>query len=78
MERSDDILDRLRTEKQLAENGGHPILANSFDLAIEEICRLRRFVDFANLWAWRDSKISDSERLSAIKYHPTAKMARRS
>lgn len=39
--------------------------------------RLRQFVDFVNLWAWRDSKISDSERLSAIKYHPTAKMARR-
>jgi hypothetical protein len=40
-----------------------------------EVERLRRFVDFVNLWCWRDTQISDSERLSMIKHHPTAKAA---
>lgn len=33
------LLDRLRTEEQLARNGGHPVLARSFGLAITEIER---------------------------------------
>lgn len=42
-----------------------------------ENARLRQFVDFVNLWCNRKSKISDSERLSAIKFHPTAQAALR-
>lgn len=34
---TDAILDRLRTEQTLADNGGHPILSRSFGLAIAEI-----------------------------------------
>lgn len=34
------ILDRLRTERRLAENNGLPVLANSFKHAIEEVERL--------------------------------------
>lgn len=34
------ILDRLRTERKIAENGNNPILARSFALAIGEIERL--------------------------------------
>lgn len=36
------VLDRLRTEQQMALNGDMPILANSFRLAIEEIERLQK------------------------------------
>lgn len=39
------LLDRLRTEAQLARNGNHPVLANSFDLAIAEIDRLNKWAD---------------------------------
>jgi hypothetical protein len=28
-------------------------------------------LEFVIRWAWRDSPITDTERLSAIKYHPT-------
>lgn len=41
------ILDRLRTEAQLAKNGGTPILARSFDLAIGEIERLQKVASAA-------------------------------
>lgn len=41
-----------------------------------EIERLRAFVDFVNLWTWRDSNLDDTERLSMIKHHPTAKQRR--
>lgn len=41
----------------------------------EENARLRRFVDFVNLWCHRISACDDSERLSMIKHHPTAKAA---
>lgn len=37
----DAILDRLKTEAQLAKNGNLPILERSFDLAIAEIERLQ-------------------------------------
>jgi hypothetical protein len=43
-------------------------------LALEgERDALQELVDFAIRWSWRDSPITDSERLSAIKYHPTLK-----
>jgi hypothetical protein len=35
------------------------------------IAELERAVDFVVLWAYRETNISDAERLSAIKYHPT-------
>ncbi len=35
------LLNRLKTEAQLAKNGGHPILERSFNLAIDEIKKLR-------------------------------------
>ena len=55
MNRSNAILERLRTEKQLATNGGHPILANSFGLAIEEIERLRAWIrKYGETGAWPD------------------------
>lgn len=37
--------------------------------------RLRAFVAFVNLWAWRAGKFSDTERLGIIKFHPTAQAA---
>ena len=37
--------------------------------------RLRRFVDFVNVWCYRESKVSASERLEAIQYHPVARTA---
>jgi hypothetical protein len=46
------------------------------DLASENE-RLRKALEFVQLWAWRDDppnaarNLSDSERLSAIKYHPS-------
>ena len=33
----------------------------------------RELVDFCIRWAWRNSPITDTERLSVIKYHPTLK-----
>lgn len=36
------ILERLSTEATLAKNGDHPILARSFELAIQEIERLHK------------------------------------
>lgn len=36
---------------------------------------LRNFVAFVNLWCHRESKVSDTERLSMIKFHPTAQAA---
>lgn len=32
-----------------------------------------RLIEFVVRWAWRDSPITDTERLSAIKYHPAIK-----
>lgn len=41
-----------------------------------ELDALRRFVAFVNLWSYRESEnLTDGERLSAIKYHPTARKA---
>ena len=40
-----------------------------------EIEHLQHFVDFVNLWCNLETKISDGERLSAIKFHPTAQAA---
>lgn len=37
--------------------------------------RLHQFVDFVNLWCYRESRISAAERLEAIQYHPTARAA---
>ncbi len=51
------------------------------DLASENE-RLRAALEFVQLWAWRDDppnaarNLSDSERLSAIKYHPSIVSAR--
>ena len=39
----------------------------------QELLRLRRFVEFVNLWCYRDSAVTEAERLSVIKYHPTAR-----
>lgn len=36
---------------------------------------LRHHAYFTALWCYRNGKISDGERLSAIKYHPTTKSA---
>jgi hypothetical protein len=34
----------------------------------------QRVIDFVRLWAWRDNpKLTNTERLSAIKYHPAIK-----
>lgn len=41
MNHTDAVIDRLKTEAILAENGNHPILARSFKLAITEIERQR-------------------------------------
>lgn len=41
----------------------------------EEVGRLKNFVGFVNLWCNRESKVSDSERLSVIKHHPVARAA---
>jgi hypothetical protein len=32
---------------------------------------LQKLVDFTIRWAWRESPITDEERLSCIKWHPT-------
>lgn len=40
MKHTEAVIDLLRSERTLAENGGHPILARSFELAIAEIERL--------------------------------------
>lgn len=54
---------------------GNVELANILDAVAAENERLRRDLQFVALWCYRDSKISDSERLSAIKYHPSVKAA---
>lgn len=41
MTHTESVLDRLRTEAKLAQNGNHPILARSFNSAIDEIERMR-------------------------------------
>lgn len=41
----------------------------------DETDRLRNYADFVALWCFRESKLSDTERLSAIKYHPVTKAA---
>ena len=51
------------------------------DLAAENE-RLRAALEFVTLWAWREDppnanrKLTDEERLSAIKYHPSIRPAR--
>lgn len=41
-----------------------------------EIEQLRRALDFVALWSWRKGpRLTDQERLSAIKYHPGVKAA---
>lgn len=42
-----------------------------------ELQELRRFVEFVNLWIYRDCSANEEERLSVIKYHPTARKAAR-
>lgn len=51
---SEKILDRLRTERQLALNGDKQIMARSFDMAISEIERLREALEEikARDWYW--------------------------
>lgn len=46
--------------------------SKQWDEKCAEVDNLTRFVDFANLWCNRTSKISDGERVSVIKYHPVA------
>jgi hypothetical protein len=41
-----------------------------------ELDRLRRFVDFVNLWIYREGAGGDAERLSMIQFHPVAKKAK--
>lgn len=43
--------------------------------AADKIERLRRDLHFVALWCYRESKITDAERLSAIKYHPSVRAA---
>lgn len=51
--------------------GGSPVC-----LKAQEVERLRQFFEFACSWAWRENpKLSDEERLSAIKYHPLVTQA---
>lgn len=51
------------------------------DLASENE-RLRAALEFVTLWAWREDppnanrKLTDEERLSAIKYHPSIRPSR--
>jgi len=51
------------------------------DLASENE-RLRAALEFVALWAWREDppnanrKLTDEERLSAIKYHPSIRPSR--
>lgn len=54
------------------DTGTPQYLREKLDDANGEIARLQQFVDFVNLWCNRTTKVSDSERLSVIKYHPTA------
>lgn len=49
MKHTEAVIDRLRSERTLAENGGHPILARSFELAIAEIERLAS--ELSALWS---------------------------
>lgn len=41
----------------------------------DDIERLRRDLGFVARWCWRDGELSDEERLSVIKYHPSIKAA---
>lgn len=34
MKHTEAVIDRLRSERTLAENGGHPILARSFEVTV--------------------------------------------
>lgn len=43
----------------------------------QELDDLRRFVAFVNLWCYRKCSANDEERLSVIKFHPTARQAAR-
>lgn len=43
------VLDRLRTEAQLAQNGDKPILERSFNLAIAEIERMHPALERAHV-----------------------------
>ncbi len=36
---------------------------------------LRHFVEFVNLWCYRKCSATEEERLSVIKFHPTARNA---
>lgn len=76
-----DIVERLA-----ASLGNEYTYDPDKDEAIAEIERLRReladanqTIDFVVRWAWREDpphasrKLTDGERLSAIKYHPTIK-----
>ncbi len=46
--------------------------SKQWDEKCAEIENLTRFVDFVNLWCNRTGKLGDSDRVSVIKFHPTA------
>lgn len=65
-------VERLREDLATSERlRAHAVEELGKDSALVE--RLWHFVDFVNLWCWRESKISAEERVSAIQYHPTAR-----
>ena len=72
-----ELCKALRSYRQADADGVMVLVSRqACDEAAAEIERLRAFVDFVNLWTWRDSRIDDTERLSVIKHHPTAKQRR--
>lgn len=72
---SDAILERLQTEAQLAENGGHPILRRSFDLAIAEIGRLRTALREVEEWADDHADVDDGRPNDAMRVLVTVRTA---
>lgn len=50
-------------------------LEKMFEQKSAEVDRLRKFVEFVNLWCYRKGNLSDSERLTMIQFHPTARQA---
>jgi hypothetical protein len=51
-------------------------LERLFEEKVAEVARLREFVRFVNLWCYRKGEyLTDSERISMIQFHPTARQA---
>lgn len=72
-----NTLEFLETQKELV-NLACQIAEENRVLSVENK-NLKEAIEFVALWAWRQdhpgrvNKLTDTERLSAIKYHPTIK-----